>query len=158
MTSFVFSNGALQRERLGLLEKTVGKKRLVLDLSCRKTGDRYTVACDRWQRESGVAVTDTMMTELAGHCDEFLVHAVDVEGRRKGIDAGLVRLLAAISPIKVTYAGGIQSMENLEEVRTAGRDRLDATIGSALDIFGGTLKYEAVVDWQRKQERPARAP
>jgi phosphoribosylformimino-5-aminoimidazole carboxamide ribotide isomerase len=156
VTSFVFSDGALQWERLGLLEKTVGKRRLVLDLSCRKTGDSYSVACDRWQRESGVSVTDKMMTELAGHCDEFLVHAVDIEGKRRGIDAGLVRLLAGISPIKVTYAGGIRSMEDLEEVRTAGRGRLDATIGSALDIFGGSLKYKAIVAWQRKQDRPVR--
>ena len=157
VTSFVFSDGGIQWERLGLLEKNVGKKRLVLDLSCRKTGDRYTVVCDRWQRESGVAVTDKMIAELAGYCDEFLVHAVDVEGRRGGIDAGLVRFLAATSPIKVTYAGGIRSIEDLEEVRTAGKGRLDATIGSALNIFGGSLKYETVVAWQREQERQARA-
>jgi phosphoribosylformimino-5-aminoimidazole carboxamide ribotide isomerase len=158
VTSFVFSDGVIKEERLGLLEKTVGKKRLVLDLSCRKTGGSYTVACDRWQRDSGIAVSDKMMTELALHCDEFLVHAVDVEGKRKGIDAGLVRLLAAISPIKVTYAGGIRSIEDLEEVHAVGRGRLDATIGSALDIFGGSLKYADIVTWQRKQEQSVRVP
>jgi phosphoribosylformimino-5-aminoimidazole carboxamide ribotide isomerase len=156
VTSFVFSDGTVQWERLGLLEKTVGKKRLVLDLSCRKTGGRYIIARDRWQTGSGVAVTEDMMAEIAGHCDEFLVHAVDVEGKLEGIDTELVRLLSAASPIPATYAGGIRSLEDLEKVRTTGKGRVDATIGSALDIFGGMLKYKDVVAWQRKQERVAR--
>lgn len=153
VTSFIFSDadGVIQWERLGLLEKTVGKKRLVLDLSCRKTGAGYTVTCDRWQKPSGVVITDKMMAELAGHCDEFLVHAVDVEGKRQGIDAVLVRLLASVSPITVTYAGGIRSIDDLEEVRKKGNGRIDATIGSALDIFGGALKYRDIVAWQRNQ-------
>jgi phosphoribosylformimino-5-aminoimidazole carboxamide ribotide isomerase len=136
VTSLVFSNGAVQWERLSHLENKVGKKRLVLDLSC-------------------VVLSEKTVAELAGHCDEFLVHAVDVEGMHGGIDAGLVELLASISPITVTYAGGIRSIDDLEEVRKLSAGRLDATIGSALDIFGGSLKYKDVVAWQRKQEKQA---
>jgi phosphoribosylformimino-5-aminoimidazole carboxamide ribotide isomerase len=149
VTSFVFSGGAVLWDRLNLLERAVGKKRIVLDLSCRKIGDAYLIACDRWQRLSGIALTRDLLAELAGHCDEFLVHAVDVEGKRQGIDAGLVRLLAAASPIPATYAGGIRSLDDMESVRTEGNGRVDATIGSALDIFGGELKYAEVVRWQR---------
>ena len=159
VTSFVFSGGAVQWQQLGLLEKTVGKKHLVLYLSCRrrglsgKTGEQYMITCDCWQTDSGVALTQELMGQLAGHCDEFLVHAVDVEGKREGVDAGLVRFLAGSPVVPTTYAGGIRSIADLEEVRTLGKGRLDATIGSALDIFGGTLSYTEIVKWQRKQEK-----
>ncbi len=155
VTSYLFSGNEVRWDRLGLLEKAVGKKRLVLDLSCRKIEERYVIAYDRWQANSGSALTKELLVRLAGHCDEFLVHAVDVEGKRAGIDTGLVRLLAAASPIAATYAGGIRSLADLEEVRTRGNNRIDATIGSSLDIFGGTLKYKEVVAWQRKQEKSA---
>jgi phosphoribosylformimino-5-aminoimidazole carboxamide ribotide isomerase len=153
VTSHVFSGGAIRRDRLALMEKTAGKKRLVLDLSCRRTGNGYSIACDRWQKDSGVLLTEKTVAELAGHCDEFLVHAIDVEGRRGGIDAGLVELLASLSPITVTYAGGIRSIDDLEKVRKLGEGRCDATVGSALDIYGGALKYGDVVAWQREQEK-----
>ncbi|MBN2188579.1 MAG: phosphoribosylformimino-5-aminoimidazole carboxamide ribotide isomerase [Chitinispirillaceae bacterium] len=153
VTSYVLSDGSIQRERLALIEKTAGRKHLVLDLSCRRTGDGYSIACDRWQKDSGVILTEKTVQELAVHCDEFLVHAVDVEGLRGGIDAGLVELLASISPITVTYAGGIRSIDDLDEVRTRGKGLCDATIGSALDIYGGPLKYRDVVAWQREQEK-----
>jgi phosphoribosylformimino-5-aminoimidazole carboxamide ribotide isomerase len=152
-TSFVFSGGAVQWERLALLEKTVGKNRLVLDLSCRKSGGRYIIATDRWQMSSDIALTADLLGRLAGHCDEFLVHAVEAEGRQRGPNAELVGLLASVSPITVTYAGGIRSLEDLDEVRSEGKNRIDATIGSALDIFGGTLKYKEIVAWQREQEK-----
>lgn len=155
VTSFVFANGAVQWERLDLLEKSVGKSRLVLDLSCRNAGGSYIVACDRWQTSSGVALSKELLVKLAGHCSEFLVHAVDVEGRLGGIDDGLVKFLAGASPLPVTYAGGIRSLDDLEKVRVLGSDRLDATIGSALDIFGGTIKYKDIVAWQREQEKIA---
>jgi phosphoribosylformimino-5-aminoimidazole carboxamide ribotide isomerase len=153
VTSFVFSGGSVQWERLASVENTIGKKHLVLDLSCRKIDDRYIIACDRWQNLSHVVLTRELLEQLAVHCDEFLIHSVDVEGRRQGIDAPLVRFLAAAVPIATTYAGGIRSIDDLEEVRNSGKDRIDATIGSALDIFGGTLKYTDVVKWHRKQEK-----
>jgi phosphoribosylformimino-5-aminoimidazole carboxamide ribotide isomerase len=147
----VFSGGAVQWDRLAALEKSVGKKRLVLDLSCTKQAGRYVIVSDRWQTASGVELTENTMRRLAGSCDEFLVHAVDVEGKRQGIDAALVRLLADASPVPATYAGGIRSMEGFEEIRREGKNRVDATVGSALDIFGGSLKYSDVVAWHKKQ-------
>ncbi|MGA3050970.1 MAG: phosphoribosylformimino-5-aminoimidazole carboxamide ribotide isomerase [Chitinispirillaceae bacterium] len=147
VTSYVFSEGIIQWERLGLLEKTVGRGRLVLDLSCRKSENNYIVACDRWQTPTSVTLTKKIMEDLAAHCDEFLVHAVEVEGKRQGVDEEFVRLLAAWSPITVTYAGGVRSLPDLEVVRRAGRGKVDVTVGSALDIFGGTLSYREVVEW-----------
>lgn len=152
VTSFVFANGAVRWDHLDLLEKSVGKNRLVLDLSCRNAGGRYVIACDRWQTSSGVVLTKELLVKLAGHCSEFLVHAIDVEGKLRGIDDGLVTFLANASPLPVTYAGGIRSLDDLEKVRALGKDRIDATIGSALDIFGGKIKYKEVVAWHRKQE------
>ena len=104
-------------------------------------------------KDSGAALTEGLVAALARRCNEFLVHSVDAEGRLKGIDTGLVVLLADISPLTTTYAGGIRSIKDLEEVRTRGKGRVDATIGSALDIFGGSLRYNDVVAWQRKQEK-----
>ena len=150
VTSFVFSGGAVQWEKLGRLEKTIGTKKLVLDLSCRKTDGLYVIATDRWQSLSGIALTPELVGRLSACCDEFLVHAVDVEGKREGIDEELVRLLAEWSPIPATYAGGIRSISDLERVRITGKDRIDATIGSALDLFGGTLAYRDVVAWHRR--------
>jgi phosphoribosylformimino-5-aminoimidazole carboxamide ribotide isomerase len=151
VTSYIFSRGEVQWPRLDALEKMVGKGRLVLDLSCRRSGDTYTIATDRWQNTSTIALSYELLARLAGHCDEFLVHAVDIEGKRQGIDAGLVTFLADASPITATYAGGIRSIEDLEQVKTTGRGRVDATIGSALDIFGGELAYTDVVAWHQRQ-------
>ena len=122
----------------------------MLDLSCRKTDGLYVIATDRWQSLSGIALTPELVGRLSACCDEFLFHAVDVEGKREGIDEELVRLLAEWSPIPATYAGGIRSISDLERVRITGKDRIDATIGSALDLFGGTLAYRDVVAWHRR--------
>ncbi|MCU0608567.1 MAG: phosphoribosylformimino-5-aminoimidazole carboxamide ribotide isomerase [Chitinispirillaceae bacterium] len=149
VTSYVFSGGAVQWERLKLLTGCVGRQHLVLDLSCRVSGASYVIATDRWQKSSGVVLTKEILSALGSHCGEFLVHAVDVEGKQEGIDAALVRFLADASPVPVTYAGGIRSLGDLEIIRQEGAGRVDATVGSALDIFGGTLPYADVVRWHK---------
>ncbi len=151
VTSFVFKDGEIDWQRLGEMVTAVGSKRLVLDLSCKKKGDSYVIVTDRWQKFSSEVITSQLLEKLARSCDEFLVHAADVEGLKSGIDSQLVILLAQTSPIPVTYAGGIRSLEDLIEVKNAGSARVDATVGSALDIFGGTLKYRDVVQWNNQQ-------
>lgn len=133
--------------------KAVGKGRLVLDLSCRWKGDRYFVVTDRWQRFSSLAVNKQTLDQLAAYCDEFLVHGVDVEGMKLGIDERLVRMLGEDSPIPITYAGGARTLDDLELVRKAGHSHVDITVGSALDIFGGALPYKSVVTWHNGQKR-----
>ena len=152
VTSYIFQEGQLDQERLAALVDVVGRQRLVLDLSCRKRGDDYWVVVDRWQRFTEVPVTEETLARLAESCAEFLVHGVDVEGKRLGIDATLVELLGEWSPIPITYAGGARTLADLELVKTCGRGRVDLSIGSALDLFGGDLSYEAVVAWQRAEE------
>ncbi len=152
VTSYVFRDGQVDEERLDKLVKTVGKERLVLDLSCRKKGDEYFVVTDRWQKWTDVKVDESGMEKLAASCDEFLVHGVDVEGMKLGIDAELVNRLGKYSPIDVTYAGGARSIEDLELVRGAGDARVDITVGSALDCFGGALAYDKVVKWHDAQK------
>jgi phosphoribosylformimino-5-aminoimidazole carboxamide ribotide isomerase len=149
VTSYVFREGRIDEERLQHLVKSVGKERLVLDLSCRKRDDAYWVVTDRWQRFTELHIAADTLAWLADHCAEFLVHAVDVEGKRLGIDAAVVDMLGAWSPIPVTYAGGVRSLADLDLIRTVGQGRVDATIGSALDIFGGDLRYEEVLTWHR---------
>ncbi|KXZ41081.1 hypothetical protein GPECTOR_835g68 [Gonium pectorale] len=133
--------------------KLVGRQRLVLDLSCRKRDGQYWVVTDRWQRFSSLALSESSLAALAASCDEFLVHGVDVEGMQLGIDEELVGLLGAWSPLPVTYAGGARTLEDLERVRLAGRGRVDITVGSALDIFGGKLPYQEVVAWHTRQQQ-----
>lgn len=144
VTSYVFQKGEIKWEHLEKLRETVGKEHLVLDLSCRKKGNSYVVVTDRWQTFTNVEVTMELIKKLSEYCDEFLVHGVDVEGKASGVELELVKLLAKWDGIPITYAGGIGSLEDLEKFRSAGKGRLHFTIGSALDLFGGTIPYEIV--------------
>ena len=146
VTSYIFEDGKLRKDRLEALCDAVGKEHVVLDLSCRFKDGRYYVVCDRWQRFTGEVVEEGLFERLKQYCDEFLVHGVDVEGKKAGLDKRLVKLLAPL-PFIITYAGGISCREDVETIKEAGG--LDFTIGSALDIFGGSLKITEVVEWLR---------
>jgi phosphoribosylformimino-5-aminoimidazole carboxamide ribotide isomerase len=151
VTSSVFREGRLDQERLNALVERVGRKRLVLDLSCRLRAGIYWVVTDRWQKFTELAVTQETCEQLAGSCDEFRVNAVDFVGLWQGLDLGLVVRLGQWCPIPTTYAGGAQSLQDLELVERLGRGRIDLTIGSALDIFGGTgVRYSDCVAFNRR--------
>ena len=145
VTSFVFRDGQFYRENLDKLLHKVGKEHLVLDLSCRKKDGIYYIVTDRWQKFTDVALTPQVLSELKGYCDEFLIHAVDVEGKANGIERELAEMLGNFAGIPVTYAGGVGSFEDLEQLRKCGQNRIDVTIGSALDLFGGKMSYEQVL-------------
>ncbi|MHB8834945.1 MAG: phosphoribosylformimino-5-aminoimidazole carboxamide ribotide isomerase [Candidatus Methylomirabilia bacterium] len=152
VTSHVFRDGLIDEERLARLVARVGRARLVLDLSCRKRDGRYWVVTDRWQKFTAVEVNRSSLDRLADSCAEFLIHAADVEGRCEGVEADLVGMLGGWQGIPVTYAGGIRNRRDLEIIRDLGRGRLDFTVGSALDIFGGEgLTYDEVVAFHRAQ-------
>lgn len=146
VTSYVFHGGAFHPERLDEMVAAVGAERLVLDLSCAQRDGRYVVMTDRWQRATDFELCGDNLARLASSCAELLVHAVEVEGRQSGIDAELVALLAAIAPRPTTYAGGVRSLADVETIEAAGGGRLDYTVGSALDLFGGNgLRYAELV-------------
>jgi len=151
VTSWVFREGRVDWDRLRQLSAQVGKDRLVLDLSCRRRGNQYLVVTDRWTRFTDTALGPETLEQLAAYCCEFLVHAVDVEGLCRGIDLQLVSNLAAGSPLPATYAGGARALADLETVQEVGRGKIDLTIGSALEIFGGSgVKYADAVAFNRK--------
>jgi phosphoribosylformimino-5-aminoimidazole carboxamide ribotide isomerase len=153
VTSWVFREGRVDWERLGELVKAIGKDRLVLDLSCRKRGKDYFVVTDRWQNFTELAVNAETLGKLSKFCAEFLVHAVDVEGLCRGIDRELVEKLGEWTSVSTTYAGGANSLADLEDVARLGQGKVDLTIGSALDIFGGSgVKYEDCVKFNRHQK------
>jgi len=150
VTSSVFTGGNVDWSSLQKLVEAVGRKRLVLDLSCRKKNNDYFIVTDRWQKFTNVIISPEVLEKMARHCDEFLVHAADVEGKCSGVEVNLVEKLAAWSPIPTTYAGGVRDERDLHLIKDAGGGRLDVTIGSALDIFGGKgLAYEDAVDFCR---------
>ncbi len=146
VTSYVFFNGSISMENLMKLVRAVGREHLVLDLSCRKKDDgRYYVCTDRWQKFTDTAVTKDLFEELSSCCSEFLVHGIAVEGKGGGFDSELVEMLSDVTEVPVTYAGGIRSLEDLARLRKLGKNRVNGTIGSALDLYGGSLKYSDVV-------------
>jgi phosphoribosylformimino-5-aminoimidazole carboxamide ribotide isomerase len=145
VTSFVFKNGKINYDNLEKLKKVTGKDRLVLDVSCRKKDGNYYIVTDRWQKFTEEIVTEGTLNKLADYCDEFLVHAVDVEGKASGIETELVELLGRWEGIPITYAGGVGTFKDLDNLKTIGRNRLDVTIGSALDLFGGKMEYYKVL-------------
>ncbi len=149
VTSYLFQNGRFDPGRLKLLVETVGRDQLVIDLSCRKKDDCYYVVTDRWQTFTNTEVNQSSLEGLADYCSEFLIHGVDVEGKQQGMDEELVALLAEYSPIPCVYAGGVRSMEDLEKLDQAGNGKIDVTVGSALDLFGGPLAYKDVVAYCR---------
>ena len=154
VTSWVFREGKVDLERLKQLVSAIGKERLVLDLSCRRLDENYVVTADRWQKLTDVQINPENLERLAAFCVQFLVHAVDVEGLCRGIDQDLVSILARSSPLLTTYAGGANSLNDLETVERIGQGRIDLTIGSAMDIFGGHgVRYEEVVAFNRRMSR-----
>ena len=151
VTSWVFRNGQLDFDRVRALVAAIGQERLVFDLSCRRRDDDYWVVTDRWQKFSEFKIDRSGLSRLAAFCAEFLVHAADVEGLCGGVDLDLVDKLAQWSPVRTTYAGGARSMIDLEEVTRVSKGRIDLTIGSALDIFGGQgVRYVDAVAFNRK--------
>ena len=145
VTSYLFSDGALDMDKVRRISSAVGRDRLVIDLSCVWKDNAYHVATNRWQTVCEFTLDADSLGGLAEHCAEFLVHAVGVEGKQGGIDGRLVASLAEWSPIPVTYAGGIRNLDDIDEIRRAGKGRVDFTVGSALDIFGGPLRYSDIV-------------
>lgn len=145
VTSFVFSDGVIRFDRLEKLVRAVGREHLVLDLSCRRKDGDYYIVTDRWQKFTDVILTEDRLKELEEYCTEFLIHGVDVEGKGQGIDEGLVRILGQYSGNPVTYAGGIKDYDDLELIKREGKGKVDVTIGSALDLFGGPMEFERVI-------------
>ena len=145
VTSYVFKDGRISWENLNRMKETVGKEKLVLDLSCRRKDGKYYIVTDRWQKFTDVTVTLDIMKELGSYCDEFLVHAVDVEGKARGVETELASLLGEYKGNPVTYAGGVGSMKDIEDLRKYGKDRLDVTVGSALDLFGGNISFSELI-------------
>ncbi len=147
VTSYVFKNGKINYDNLNKIFSAVGKEHLVLDLSCRKKDDKYYIVTDRWQKFTDVCIDENIFYELSKYCDEFLVHAVDVEGKASGIEEEVAKILGRLENIKVTYAGGISSFADLDILKELGNGKVDFTIGSALDIFGGKMQFDSVVKY-----------
>lgn len=157
VTSYVFKDGTVNYENLDKIYQTVGREHLVLDLSCRyrqmQDGESgYYIVTDRWQKFTDERMCTELLDRLSEYCFEFLIHAVDVEGKANGIEESLVTLLGDWGKIPVTYAGGVHSYEDLEELAELGHNRLNVTIGSALDLFGGTMSYEQVIQYIKERE------
>ena len=146
VTSFVFRDGRIDYAHLDRMVRAAGREHLVLDLSCRRRGSDYYIVTDRWQKFTDVKLTGEVLDELSGYCDEFLIHAVDVEGKAGGIESEIAAMLGQWGGLPVTYAGGVGSMEDLRLLKRLGRGRVDVTIGSALDLFGGALRFEDVLE------------
>jgi len=150
VTSFIFHDGKLDMDRLMGLVQKIGKQHLVIDLSCRMRNDKWYVVTDKWTKFSDFEVNAESIAYIENFCAELLIHAVDVEGKKGGMQESLVRDLAAWTTIPTTYAGGVRSIEDLEKFKKLANGKLHVTIGSALSIFGGDLSYADVVNYCKK--------
>lgn len=146
VTSYVFQDGEIRFDRLEKLVKEIGKEHLVLDLSCRKKENAYYIVTDRWQKFTKQTLDVKLIETLADYCDEFLVHAVNVEGTGTGVDVELLALLAGQCTVPVTYAGGIGTMEDIAKICNIGKGKINFTVGSALDLFGGSLVFDEIIN------------
>ncbi|RKI28886.1 phosphoribosylformimino-5-aminoimidazole carboxamide ribotide isomerase [bacterium 1xD8-6] len=145
VTSYVFRDGMIDMGRLRQMSALIGKEHLVLDLSCRFAGDDYYIVTNRWQMVTSERMNQDTLNRLAEYCDEFLVHAVDVEGKASGVEREVVERLGRERVLPVTYAGGVHSLEDIEWIRSAGNGFVDFTVGSALDLFGGPIPYKSLL-------------
>ena len=150
VTSYVFQNGQIQFENLEKISRAVGREHLVLDLSCRKKNGEYIIVTDRWQNDTDFVLNHENLDVLASYSDEFLIHAVEVEGKMGGIERNLAKILGSWSRIPITYAGGVHNFYDLDELYDAGKGKLDVTIGSALSLFGGPMDFEEVIEYCKK--------
>lgn len=152
VTSALFdADGKFLQDAVDALVEEVGRKRLVIDLSCRRTTKGWTVAMNRWQTLTDLEVSPATLDALLPLCDEFLIHAADVEGLCGGIDRELVALLGGWGKCPITYAGGAATMDDVKLVSEAGRGLVDVTVGSALDLFGGKgIRYADLVAMEQK--------
>lgn len=145
VTSYVFKDGELKEDNLKKLVSAVGKEHIVLDLSAREKDGNFYVVTDRWQNFTKVLVTEKLFSSLSEYCDEFLVHGVDTEGKKQGADERLLKILAGAIKrydVKITYAGGIACKKDIKLLEELSDGLLDFTVGSALDLYGGSLSYE----------------
>lgn len=148
VTSYIFSKGKFELENLMKMTELIGKEHLVIDLSCRKKDNTYYVVTDRWQKYTEFEINKENLAYLSKFCSEFLIHAVDVEGLQSGIDIELLQKMSEWVTIPCTYAGGIQSMEDIEIIDQMGKGRIDFTVGSGLDLFGGQLFFDELVRYK----------
>ena len=146
VTSYVFDGTRLDMDRLMALKDMIGRDKLVLDLSCRYRDGAYYVVTDRWQTFTEFAVNEESLKRLGEYCDEYLIHGVDVEGLKQGIDERLLDILASVDDVTVTYAGGVRSYKDIERIRDVGKGRIDFTVGSALSLFGGDLDMDRILE------------
>ncbi len=147
VTSYVFRDGYIDYDRLKLLVKKVGKEHIVLDLSCKKFENEYRIVTDRWQKTTNVVVSPTLLEELAVYCNEYLIHAVDVEGQCHGIEEELIKQLASYDGLPLTYAGGVGTFDDLTKLKQLGKSHINVTIGSALELFGGCMKINDILTY-----------
>ena len=147
VTSYVFRDGRIDMERLEEMRSAAGREHLILDLSCRKKDDgSYYIVTDRWQKYTEQKLSLELLKELEAYAAEYLIHAVDVEGKQRGIEEDVAKLLGDYDGIPVTYAGGVHSLEDIDILKELGRERVNVTVGSALDIFGGSMKLSDVME------------
>lgn len=145
VTSYIFDEVKLSFNKINKLIESVGKERIVFDLSCRNNNGCYYVVTNRWQTFTEVKLNERTLYDLADYCDEFLIHGVDVEGLKQGIDEELLKILGSCDGLKITYAGGVRSLRDVAKIEEYGNGRVDYTVGSALDIFGGDLPMEELI-------------
>ena len=145
ITSYVFKDGRISWENLNRMKETAGKENLVLDLSCRKKDGNYYIVTDRWQNYTEEIINEKTLDMLMAYCDEFLIHAVDVEGKAQGIETELAAQLGDWGKMPITYAGGVHTYDDIDLLKKLGKGKIHVTIGSALDIFGGSLSFEEVI-------------
>ena len=145
VTSYVFKNGKINFTNLKKLVKAVGKEHIVLDLSCKAQDNKYFIVTDRWQKMTDVDLSAETLDTLSEYCDEILVHAADVEGKQNGIEENVAAILGDWAKLPITYAGGVHSISDIKQLKRLGKNKIDVTVGSALEIFGGSLKIEDIV-------------
>ncbi len=127
-----FDPSGIRRQWLAAIRDAIGRERLIVALDS-KAG---RIVVKGW-RESTALAAEEVVAELEPYCAGCLCTCVDREGMLRGTDLDWFRRLRAATPLELTAAGGITTLDEVRALRDLG---IHAALGMA--VYTGRLSLD----------------